>query len=153
MLKTTPKSVVNTALALVSTPENVVVVDKTRELPVLQIDSDKMARAFMNIIKNVFDAMPKGGELTISCEEEAEMAIFSFKDTGDGMTQETLDKIWSPLFTTKAKGMGFGLAICKRTIEAHEGKIAAESKFKSGTTVKVVLPLNLISSNKEFPSV
>jgi signal transduction histidine kinase len=63
------------------------------------------------------------------------------------MTQETLDKLWMPLFTTKAKGMGFGLAICKRTVESHTGKVSAESSVKEGTTIRVELPLNLKASN------
>jgi signal transduction histidine kinase len=57
------------------------------------------------------------------------------------MTEETLSKLWTPLFTTKAKGMGFGLAITKRIIEAHGGRILLESVFEAGTTVKVELPL------------
>ena len=59
------------------------------------------------------------------------------------MTPETLGNLWTPLFTTKAKGMGFGLAICKRVVEAHTGKVSAESSIKKGTTIKVELPLNL----------
>jgi signal transduction histidine kinase len=143
----TPKSLVNTALAFSSAPQNVVVLDKTCEDPRFEIDAGKMTRAFANVIKNAFDAMPKGGILTIYCKEEAGMMVFSFKDTGEGMTQETLSKLWLPLFTTKAKGMGFGLAICKRAVEAHNGKISAESQLKLGTTITVELPLNLRATN------
>jgi signal transduction histidine kinase len=56
------------------------------------------------------------------------------------MTEETLNKLWTPLFTTKAKGMGFGLPNCKRIVEAHGGKIAVKSTFGKGTTVTIVLP-------------
>jgi two-component system sensor histidine kinase HydH len=57
------------------------------------------------------------------------------------MLAETLEKLWTPLFTTKARGMGFGLAICKRNVEAHGGKIGVESKTGEGTVVRVKLPL------------
>jgi two-component system sporulation sensor kinase C len=143
----TPKSLVKNALALIGLPENVVIIDETKEEPNLQIDASKIIRGFINIIKNAFDAMPNGGKLTIKSEEVGGAIVFSFRDTGDGMTQETLDKLWTPLFTTKAKGMGFGLPICKRTVEAHTGKICAESSVKQGTTIRVELPLNLKASN------
>jgi len=108
-----------------------------------------MSRGFANIIKNAFDAMPNGGKLIIKSEKIDDDIVFSFKDAGDGMTQETLGKLWTPLFTTKAKGMGFGLAICRRTVEAHDGKITAESALKKGTTIKVELPLNLKSKDSQ----
>ena len=66
---------------------------------------------------------------------------FVFADTGIGMTEETLSKLFMPLFTTKAQGMGFGLAICKRIVEAHKGKITVESSVGRGTTFKVILPM------------
>jgi two-component system, sporulation sensor kinase A len=61
------------------------------------------------------------------------------------MTNETINKLWTPLFTTKAKGMGFGMVICKRNINAHGGKIFLKSALGQGTTVTVELPLNLKS--------
>ena len=145
----TPKSLVKSTLALIPPPQNVQVIDKTKEAPEFQVDAGRMSRGFVNIIKNAFDAMPNGGELIIKSEKVDENIVFSFKDTGDGMTQKTLGKLWMPLFTTKAKGMGFGLAICKRTVEAHDGKITAESALKKGTTIKVELPLNLKSKDSQ----
>ena len=64
-----------------------------------------------------------------------------FKDSGTGIPEENLDKIWGPLFTTKAKGMGLGLSICKRIVEAHGGKITVKSKVGAGTTFTVIIPL------------
>jgi PAS domain S-box-containing protein len=145
----TPKSLVKGALALISPPQNVVVVDESTEVPEFQIDAGRMRQGFVNIIKNAFDAMPNGGELIIKSEKIGETIVFSFKDTGDGMTPETLGKLWTPLFTTKSKGMGFGLALCRRTVEAHNGKISAESALKAGTTIKVELPSNLKSSDNQ----
>ncbi|MCJ7424470.1 ATP-binding protein [Candidatus Bathyarchaeota archaeon] len=67
----------------------------------------------------------------------------SFADTGKGIPKEALEKLWTLLFTTKAQGMGFGLAICKRIVEAHGGSISVESTVGKGTTLTVSLPVNL----------
>ena len=88
------------------------------------------------------DAMPNGGKLTITSKESGNNVEISFKDSGMGMSKETLSKLWTPLFTTKAKGMGFGLAICKRIIEAHRGKICVESITGKGTTFIVSVPVD-----------
>jgi signal transduction histidine kinase len=85
--------------------------------------------------------MPNGGKLTIQSDELNDVVKFSFTDTGIGMTQETLSKLWNPLFTTKAKGMGFGLPICKRIVEAHNGKISVASEASKGSTFIVTLPI------------
>ena len=65
----------------------------------------------------------------------------SIADTGLGMDETVLKNVWTPLFTTKAKGMGFGLSICKRIIEAHGGKIAVDSKLGKGTKFSIKLPI------------
>jgi len=65
----------------------------------------------------------------------------SFEDTGTGISAEVLPKLFSPLFTTKAKGMGFGLAICKRIVEAHGGTIMVKTVRGQGTTFTVTLPI------------
>ncbi|MBS7621985.1 hybrid sensor histidine kinase/response regulator, partial [Candidatus Bathyarchaeota archaeon] len=66
---------------------------------------------------------------------------FIVSDTGVGMSGETMKKLWTPLFTTKAKGMGFGLSICKRFVEAHGGTITVESALGKGSTFTVTLPI------------
>lgn len=106
----------------------------------IEVDYDKIKRVFVNLIKNSVDAMPTGGKLSIVAKEEGENMKFIFSDTGTGMTKETLEKLWTPLFTTKAKGMGFGLSICKRVIEAHGGKISVESTLHQGTTFTITVP-------------
>jgi signal transduction histidine kinase len=85
--------------------------------------------------------MPKGGTLTIASTRSAGNVHITFKDTGEGMTTETLANLWSPLYTTKAKGMGFGLAIVKRLVEAHGGSITVESKLGKGSTFTITLPI------------
>ena len=124
----------------IQTPQNIEVknlIEKTLEV---NVDVVKMNRVFENIIKNAFDAMPKGGTLTISSQIIDENLSLQFSDSGEGMSEDTLHKIWVPLFTTKAKGIGFGLSICKRIVEAHGGRIFAESTIGKGTTITVALP-------------
>jgi signal transduction histidine kinase len=95
----------------------------------------------VNIVRNAFDAMPEGGQLTVTSNEVDGDVEIAFSDTGAGMTRETLDRIWSPLFTTKAKGVGLGLPIAKRLTEAHDGSIRAEAHVGGGATFTVRLPI------------
>lgn len=136
-----PKAIVNEALSFVEVPKNIRVKNMAKNKPRIRVDFGKMERAFINIIKNAIDAMPKGGTLTISSKKEGSNVAFSFSDTGVGMTKETIKKLWTPLFTTKAKGMGFGLPICKRIIEAHGGSVSVKSALKKGTTFTVTVPI------------
>lgn len=143
LTQVTPKKLVKAALALSVKPQNVTLVDENVDSPQFYVDEVKICRCFINILKNAFDAMPNGGEVKVSSVVEADKVMFTFKDNGCGMTKEAIEKLWTPLFTTKAKGMGFGMVICKRNIKAHGGKIEVESVSGQGTTITVELPLNL----------
>jgi PAS domain S-box-containing protein len=139
--KNKPRSIVKSALSSVKIPKNVQITNLTRDQPKMNVDTDKMKRVFVNIIKNAVDAMPKGGKLTIeSVESNGDLEI-AFSDTGTGMSEETLRDIFRPLFTTKAKGMGFGLSICKRIVEAHDGRISSRSTIGKGSTFIITLPI------------
>jgi PAS domain S-box-containing protein len=144
-----PKSMVSEALHHLKIPRNIRIANLTRDEPRLKVDVKKIRRVFTNIVKNAIDAMPKGGSLTIRSEKTKDTVVFSFSDTGSGMSSETLSRIWSPLFTTKAKGMGFGLPICKRFVEAHGGKISVESSVGKGSTFTVALPIEHETGEKE----
>jgi signal transduction histidine kinase len=115
--------------------------DLTESRPKVKVDIDRMKRACLNLIRNALDAMPEGGTLTVTSEQNGNYFRISFSDTGMGMPKETLKRLWTPLFTTKAKGMGFGLPICKRIVEAHGGSIAVESRLGKGTTFTVTIPI------------
>jgi signal transduction histidine kinase len=135
------KSIVKQALSLVEIPKNVRIVNLTENTPKINVDVGKIKRVFVNIIKNAVEAMPKGGTLTIESRKLDGRWEIVFSDTGGGMSKGTLEKLWTPLFTTKAKGMGFGLPVCKRFIEAHGGTISAKSTRRKGTTFTVTLPI------------
>lgn len=136
-----PRLLIKEAMSAAKIPKKVRVADLIRNKPEIKVDTDKMKRVFVNIIKNAVDAMPKGGKLTIESGESNGDLEIVFSDTGIGMSEETLKGIFRPLFTTKAKGMGFGLPICKRFVEAHGGKIYARSTIGKGSTFTVTLPI------------
>jgi signal transduction histidine kinase len=136
-----PKSAVAEALSHVDFPKNVQLIDLTKSTPTIKIDVDKMKRVFINLIKNAIDAMPNGGKLIVTSEKMNDKVKIAFADTGQGISEENQKRLFGPLFTTKAKGMGLGLAICKRIVEAHGGRISADSIVDKGTTFIITIPV------------
>lgn len=136
-----PKSIIQDALKAVKVPENVTLRDLSQEHPILRVDLNRMRRVCINILTNAVDAMPDGGEITIASKRSGDRLEIAFTDTGSGISEKTMENLWKPLHTTKAKGMGFGLAICKRIVEAHGGSIAVVSIVTKGTTFTLNLPI------------
>jgi signal transduction histidine kinase len=141
LMETTPKGLLMSSLSTLQIPSNVKLIDKTEDETLLMVDVGKMRRVLNNLIKNAFDAMPDGGQFTVTSRKGNGMVGLIFSDNGMGMSEETLTKLWVPFFTTKAKGMGFGLSICKRIIEAHGGRIEVNSTLGKGTEFIVSIPL------------
>jgi len=141
LTETTPKLIIGETLSLLEVPNNIQVINLTESDPRIKADIEKLNRAFVNLIKNAIDAMPYGGKLAIKSTGTNDNVEFTFADTGMGMTKEQMGKIWAPFFTTKAKGMGLGLPICKGIIEAHKGYITVESMPGIGTTFTVTIPI------------
>jgi len=139
--QTTVKAITEAALLQVKIPENVTVRNLTQDIPELLLDTAKTQRVFVNLIGNAVDAMPKGGELTIASAEAREILEVKFSDTGEGIPDDVMRNLWKPLKTTKSKGMGLGLAICKRIVEAHGGSIDVESTIGKGSTFTIRLPI------------
>ncbi len=133
-------SLLSEAFSMVQVPKKVKVVNHFRDTAKIKVDMDKLERVFVNLIKNAIDAMPNGGTISIVSMEANDHLQLSFTDTGTGIPDDVLPKIFSPLFTTKAQGMGFGLAICKRIVEAHDGTITVQTEKAKGTTFTVTLP-------------
>jgi len=147
--KTTPRRMLRDSLSLVEIPCNVEVLDLTLDEPEIMVDVERMRRVFVNIIRNAIDAMPNGGRLTIKSAVKDGFIEFSFADTGVGMNKEVLENIWTPFFTTKPRGLGLGLAICKRVVEAHGGRISATSEVGKGSIFTITLPIKTITEDKE----
>ena len=150
--ETTPESIINQALSSITIPDNIVILNNSKPKPVLHLDVNKIRRVCENLIKNAVDAMPEGGTITITSEETNDMIEISISDTGCGIPKENLKKIMTPFFTTKAKGIGLGLAICHRIIESHMGKILVESEKDQGTTFAIILPKIDIKKTNESNS-
>jgi len=118
------------------------------DLPFVKVDNSQMKQAFINIILNAVEAMPRGGTITIAVEKPKTQAESSnleirFTDSGCGITEENLHKVFDPFFSTKQKqgGTGLGLSVTKGIIEGHNGTVEIESKLGEGTTVIVRLPI------------
>jgi len=146
-LKTEPKpvqmeSLVKDTLLRMRIPQNIKVSFKVSEaLQTVTVDPAVMRRVFSNLIMNAIQAMPNGGELTIDLSRTEEDLLVSFRDTGVGIPEENLGKLFNPFFTTKSKGQGLGLPVCKKLVEACDGRITVESKPGEGSTFTVKLPL------------
>jgi PAS domain S-box-containing protein len=105
-------------------------------------DREQLLIAFENIVKNAVEAMDGEGTLTVTVQVTDDgQAEVSFADTGAGIAAEYLEKVFQPLFSTKANGIGFGLSIAKMVIDRHGGTIGAKSKPGKGATIIIQLPL------------
>jgi PAS domain S-box-containing protein len=123
-------------------PGNVrVTVNIPANLPMLYIDPRQMEQVIGNLFVNACQAMGSGGELVITAREEQGMVAIAVRDTGGGIPPENISRLFEPLFTTKTKGIGLGLAVSKKLTEANGGRIEVQSEVGIGTTFTVYLPV------------
>ncbi len=113
-----------------------------RQLPASPIDPTQIQQVLVNLIKNAMHAMTKGGTLTLQTGEGADGVWVSVADTGGGIPQEQINRIFEPFYTTKKKGTGLGLMIVQRIVRGHGGRIDLESHVGRGTTFRIWLPLH-----------
>jgi signal transduction histidine kinase len=133
--------VIENALKHTPLPENVdLAKDIDKNLPMIMVDADQIRQVFINIVLNALQAMTEGGRLDIRARRRGEFVEVEFTDTGSGIPESVIDKIFDPLFTTKAKGVGLGLSVCKSITERHDGDIRVESEEGKGTTFTVSIP-------------
>jgi PAS domain S-box-containing protein len=136
------KQLINGALATVHIPSTVeVAVTVEQNCCNMIVDPTMMKRILANLITNALQAMPDEGKLTIAAIKKQDEVHISVRDTGQGIPEENRAKIFQPLFSTKAKGQGFGLAVVKRLVEAHNGTITFNTEVGKGTAFTVVIPL------------
>ncbi len=110
-------------------------------LPTVPLDIIQISSVFKNIISNSVQAIPEGGSLDIKTEMKGDFVGVEFKDTGTGISKENIQKIYEPLFITKAKGIGLGLSLVKTIIDEHNGSILVESEIGKGTTFTLKLAI------------
>ena len=125
--------------------ENRGVTVKTRLARVLTatpIDATQLQQVLVNLVKNASQAMSTGGTLTLQTGETSENVWVSVADTGGGIPQEQINRIFDPFYTTKKTGSGLGLMIVQRIVRAHDGRIELDSQVGRGTTFRIWLPLH-----------
>ncbi|OGW05120.1 MAG: hypothetical protein A2Z59_12505 [Nitrospinae bacterium RIFCSPLOWO2_02_39_17] len=116
---------------------------------ILKIDKEQIERAFLNLITNAIEAMPRGGNLTIITELSGKFFLVKIHDTGKGIPEKDIIKIFDLFFSTKSGGVGLGLSICYGIIVSHGGTIEVESKSRKGSTFTVSLPTEQSFTHRE----
>jgi signal transduction histidine kinase len=110
------------------------------DLPLVQADASMLKQVFLNLVKNAAEACAGRGELEIRTGGDRQGVTITFRDNGEGIAPDALGRIFEPFFTTKRTGMGMGLAISQRIIEAHGGRIEAKNAEPTGAAFTVFLP-------------
>lgn len=150
LVKTDVRSLVQNTLEFINgqaQPTNVKIIAECPDgLPAVAVDPDEMRNVFINLINNAFSAMPSGGTLRIRCRHDRDIAskevvAVEFIDTGVGIPESQLDKVFDPFFTTRleGEGTGLGLSISYMIVQNHGGRIEVESKVGEGSIFRVYL--------------
>jgi two-component system, sporulation sensor kinase E len=113
-----------------------------RSLPAVSMDPAQIRQALVNLIKNAIQAMSKGGVLKVQTDLGVEGVVVSVADTGGGIPEEQINRIFEPFYTTKKKGSGLGLMIVQRIVREHRGRIDLESHVGKGSVFRIWLPLH-----------
>ena len=111
------------------------------ELSIINVDNEQIKRVFLNVMINAVDSMSEKGEMTVVTENDRDNFIVKIKDTGEGIPEEDIIRIFDPFFSTKSSGVGLGLSICYGIVVSHGGIIGVESEMNKGTTFTISLPI------------
>ena len=142
--KTDVSELIKTSLEQCPPPENIEVeIADIKETGQVYVDQNQIMQAVINILGNAYQAMPQGGKVRINCTHSKKEAHISIADNGPGISASDKRKLFTPLFTTKARGIGLGLAVTKKFIEANGGKIKVASIPGKGSTFTMILPLGV----------
>jgi signal transduction histidine kinase len=140
--ETNLEKAVQDVFSTVNIPENIKVSSNIEaDFPKICTDQLYLKRILSNLTSNAVQAMPKGGKISVTATCKDEKIFITVADTGEGIPDEVKDKLFKPLFTTKAKGQGFGLAVVKKLTEALNGKVTVESQVGKGTQFTVEFPI------------
>lgn len=136
------RALIAASLARCAIPENIELRDEVpQSLPPLKVDPEQIGQVLQNLIVNSVQAMPAGGTLTLRGDRNGNGQVrLEVIDTGEGISPENMKHLFQPLFTTKSRGIGLGLVICRNLIEAGGGRIEVESEVGKGTTFSLLLP-------------
>ncbi|MCF8129792.1 MAG: hypothetical protein K9N10_14880 [Deltaproteobacteria bacterium] len=109
--------------------------------PAVKVDREQITRVFSNVMINAMDAMPEGGVMSIETDRERDFFVVTIKDTGTGVPEEDIIRIFDPFFSTKSSGIGLGLSMTYTAVVSHGGTIGVESIEKKGTIFTISLPM------------
>jgi len=119
-----------------------VLIRKKNDIGSIVADSDMLYQAFLNILINAMQSMPDGGNIDIDIEKKEGFVFLHIKDSGEGVSDDSMKKIWAPFFTTKEKGTGLGLGIVRNIIRSHHGEVEFHKNPEKGSVLSVKLPIN-----------
>jgi signal transduction histidine kinase len=136
------RTLIDESLGKCTIPKNIQLINNLPELlPSLHVDPQQIGQVLHNLIMNAIQAMPAGGRLTFDGRQDNDgMVRLQITDTGEGISRENMKRLFQPLFTTKAKGIGLGLVVCRSLTEANGGRIEVSSEPGRGTTFTMMLP-------------
>jgi len=121
-------------------PPIALTVDLDESLGMIRADAEQLARAVQNLLLNAIDAMPSGGTLAV-CTRRVNAAVhIEVSDTGEGLTDEERQRLFTPYYTTKQHGTGLGLAIVQSVVADHSGKVWVDSERGRGATFHIEIP-------------
>jgi signal transduction histidine kinase len=145
------RATVDPVLALVRAQADQQGIEIETQLPekpvMVAADAEKLKSCFSNIVINAIQAMPDGGLLSIDMREDAERVVVRFVDTGPGIPEDALDRVFEPYYSTKDTGTGLGLAVTRKIVDEHGGQIRVESTPGDGTTFEVELPRQVAAAD------
>ena len=111
------------------------------DLPIILLDTNQIKQAFLNILKNSFEAMPEGGKVSISTRLKGDNIEVNITDTGHGISKDDIQSVFDPFYSAKVNGTGLGLALTMKTVEGHGGDIICKSTIDKGTTMVISFPV------------
>lgn len=126
----------------ISTKIQITIKSKIKSL-IISLDSQLIKSVLLNLIVNAIQAMPEGGNIVVEVNKNENFALIDVSDTGMGIQTENIEKIYSPFYTTKPHGHGFGLSEVYKIIQGHQGSIEVQSTVNKGTTFMLKLPLRV----------
>lgn len=139
-------SLIEDSLSLIQydqrTQDITIIKDLGPDIPMITTDASQLSHVLVNMILNAADAMPDGGTLTIRSRARNNSVVIEFEDTGVGIDIDNLSRVFDPLFTTKEKGTGLGLAVSSRIIKKLDGSIAVISELNKGSKFIITLPMD-----------
>jgi signal transduction histidine kinase len=117
--------------------------DLDRSIPELNYDENQLMQVLHNLIRNAADSMPHGGALSLKTGREGDLVSLIISDSGSGIPADILERLFDPFFTTKPDGTGLGLAVSKKIIDDHGGRVEVQSQVGKGSHFKILLPAHI----------